>query len=567
MGEEKKEVEEKHQASAARRQHLREADASSGTIPTVSNFFPIERYYEASDKVLQTFEAAFERKRLDEAYVYGMRYCTFCVKGIVNHDYYNSTKFAARRVQTNQRVDAVLTKLDQVAELMDQEEIEKEARRQAILKRQREERLRKQKELEQQRLADIERRLAKQKEAFSSFQGEDKKEGENVEESAMAKLQRLSQPAVPVPPPPGEEKGKRRVSFQQPEEPDGHTFNTPTSFDENTLPPPVLPPDLTDEDSNVPPTPSDTVTPPSYQQIIANQSYFGPGAVSHKSSSSSGSSTPQAPSYDSIVKQQQRKPKKPSTPKKKLSIREYVSQASRRYREYLQKGKIQISTLNTYQGRISGSTNGCTVISACVVSRHLQGRGITDAEVQSIVDKECVPLLSTIRSKLGLGGGSLIIPSDVHDHMVDHNLLHQHKFVGAAGGNICDPSHLQQVYKMLQGEPGKNQHLKAGATLFFREHVISIVKFPISPTEAVYDLVDSLPMINGRASRTRCDSMKSLQVLLEWYTSHKFSDSNITYIDRNKWNDAMADFDPRVFQAFAWADLPKPAPEPEPKTK
>ena len=76
MGEEKME-EDKHKARSARRQQLRDADANNSTIPTVSNFFPLERYYEASDKVLQTFETAFEARRLDEAYVYGMRYCTF----------------------------------------------------------------------------------------------------------------------------------------------------------------------------------------------------------------------------------------------------------------------------------------------------------------------------------------------------------------------------------------------------------------------------------------------------------------------------------------------------------
>lgn len=557
MGEEKKEV-DPHEPSSARRRQLREAEANSGTIPTVSNFFPLERYYEASDKVLQTFETAFEKKRLDEAYVYGMRYCNFCLNGIVQHDYYKSSKFAARKAQTNQRVEAVITKLEQVADWMDREEIEKEKRRQEILKRQQEELLRKKKEQEQQRLADIERRLAKQKEAFSTFtsgsQGE--QGGENVEESAMAKLQRLSQPAVlppPLPPPPpADETPRKRVTFQQ--EPDGHSFSTVA--DSNVWPPPILPPDLKDEGENDLPSGD---TPPSYQQIIANQSYFGPGTVAHKQSTRPYSA-PKVPSSESLV--EHRKPK-PSKSKKTLSLRQYIAEASRLYREHLQSGRIQISTLNTYQGRVGGSTNGCTVISACVVSKHLEGRGITDAEIQSIIDRDCVPLLRAIRSKLGLGGGSLIIPSDVHDHMVDHNLLHQHKFVGAAGGNICDPNHVQEVYKMLQGEPGKTQHLKAGATLFFREHVISVVKFPTSPTEAVYDMVDSLPTVNGRASRTRCNSLKSLQVLLEWYTSHKFSDSNITYMERNRWDDNMADFDPRVFQAFVWADLPKPAPAPK----
>ena len=152
----------------------------------------------------------------------------------------------------------------------------------------------------------------------------------------------------------------------------------------------------------------------------------------------------------------------------------------------------------------------------------------------------------------------MIIPSDVHDYMVDHKLLFQHKFVGATGGNIVDDEHLEELLKLLQGEPGKTQHYKAAATFFFREHVISIVKFPTSPTEAVYDMVDSLPTCNGRASRTRCMSFEALKVHLQWYSSRKFSDGNCTYIERNRWDDTMADFDPRVFQAFVWADLPKP---------
>lgn len=550
MTEEKKE--DSHEPSSARRRQLREAEANAGTIPTVSNFFPLERYYEAADKVLQTFETAYSKKRLDEAYVYGIRFCDFCVNGIVKHDYYKSSKFAARKAQTNARVDAVLTKLEQVADWMDEEEIKKAFQREAILRRQREDRARKQKELESKRLADIEKRLAKQKADFSNFHNQEGKGG-NVEESAMAKLLKLSQPTAQHPVPSPGSKSQKSVSFQQ--DPDGQLYKSDSG---EGLPPPIVPPGLLDELS-VLPSPSAEVdeTPPSYQDIISKQSYFGPGAVEHKTSSTAKAtlSTPQAPSYDSILKKQHLKP---APVKRKLSLRQYISRASTKYQEYLQRGRIQISVLNTYQGRISGSTNGCTVISACVVSKHLQGRGVTDAEIQTIIDQDCIPLLGAIRRKVGLGGASLIIPSDVHDYMVDHKLLYQHKFVGASGGNICDPDHLQEVYKMLQGEPGKTQHLKAGATLFFREHVISIVKFPTSPTEAVYDLVDSLPTVNGKASRTRCDSIKSLKVLLEWYTTHKFSESNIAHMERNRWDDAMADFDPRVFQAFAWADLPKP---------
>jgi hypothetical protein len=311
----------------------------------------------------------------------------------------------------------------------------------------------------------------------------------------------------------------------------------------------LLPPGAGDNNISGPEV---STAPPSYHQILdqsrlANHSYFGPGAVQPVTPAA-------APSYDAVVK----KPLKPKTPKR-LNIRQYIAQAQRLHREYQQQRKIQISALRTYQGCVSGSTNGCTVISACVVSKHLETHGgVTDSQVNSVIDQDCIPLLRSIRNKLGLDGSSLIIPSDVHDHMVDHKLLWQHKFAGAAGGNIVEPSHIGELLNLLQGEKGKTQHLKSGATLFFREHVVSIVKFPTSPTEAIYDMVDSLPNLNGRASRTRCTSLDALKVQLEWYTSHKFSDSNCSYIERNRWDDGMADFDPRVFQAFVWADLPKP---------
>lgn len=574
MGEEKKEDE---RPSSARRQRLREADARNSNIPTVSNFFPIDRYYNASDKVLETFEKAFQAKRLDEAFVYGMRYCTFCVQGIVHHDYYKSEKYEDRRKQMNTRVNAVLTKLEQVALWMDEEEIQKERLRQEALKRQEEERRLKQEKWEKERFAELERRIAEQKQWSSATPASTSTlaaaTANNVQESALAKLQRLNRPAGPAasqtPPPPPQPPAKK-VSFtlqdeegrQHPVEPDGHSFST--VHGSASLPPPLLPPSLKDEDddnvdggeTNVRPSPKHGITnaPPSYQEILSNQSsYFGPGGVPSKRPSSERTSSDSSSQSEFAVS----KPKR-TTPKT-LTVRQQIAQANQLYRDYLQKQHIQISPLSTYQGRVSGSTNGCTVISACVVSKHLQTHaGITDADIQSVIDRDCVPLLRSIRSKLGLGSGSLIIPSDVHDHMVDHNLLYQHKFVGAAGGNILDPNHMKELYTMLRGEPQKTSHLKAGATLFFREHVISIVKFPTSRTEAVYDLVDSLPTCNGRASRTRCNSLQALKVLLGWYASHKFSDSNITYVERNQWDDSMADFDPRVFQAFVWADLPKP---------
>mmetsp|Transcript_19933 Transcript_19933/g.49615 ORF Transcript_19933/g.49615 Transcript_19933/m.49615 type:complete len:546 (+) Transcript_19933:125-1762(+) len=527
-----------------RRELLR--DAGDG-VPTVSNFFPIERYYEASDKVLESFQKAFEARQLDTAYVYGRRYSNFYIKGITKHDYYLSKNSEARRKQANRRVDDVLNKLELVSDWMDAEELEKEKKRKALLKRQKEERERRQREIDQKRINDLQQRIQKQKQ--SSAIGA----SSNFEESALAKLQRLSQPHEMQQPSqlqdPGQDGRKRQnkewINSSVPVEPDGQLLSKIKLAPSADLPPPILPPSENGTKSQ------DYNSPPSYHSIIQNSSYFGPSMDA--SSKTQPKLRPTAPAYNQVVKQ----PKK-VRPQKQLPIRKLVGHNAAIHQKYRQEGKIQIAPLRTYQGRVNGSTNGCTVISACVVSKHMETHGgVSDSQIQSVIDSECVPLLRAIRKKNGLGGASLIIPSDVHDYLVDHKLLFQHKFSGVAGGNMADSAHLGELLNLLRGEQGKTSHLKSAATLFFREHVISIVKFPRSATEAIYDMVDSMPTCSGRASRTRCHSIDALKVHLEYYCTSKFSETNIKYIERNRWDDVMADFDPRVFQAFVWADLPK----------
>lgn len=120
-----------------------------------------------------------------------------------------------------------------------------------------------------------------------------------------------------------------------------------------------------------------------------------------------------------------------------------------------------------YQGRLSStpqfdSTNGCTVISPLVVATHVSQQytaslyGITNSAINDIIDKRAPPILSIIRSKLGLNRHALIIPSDVHDYLVDENILPQRKFAGVCGGNILDAGHVKCFLKMLvKGEDDK----------------------------------------------------------------------------------------------------------------
>ena len=511
-------------------------------------------------QVLTSFQDAHEQRNLDDAYVYGMRYSTFCLQCIPRHDYYKSSKYK-QRVQAMQiQVEKVLTLLEKVSELMDAEEVEKERQRQAMLKKQLEERQRRQRLEEQRRFDEFEKRMRRQQTSSSSSSTM------SLEESALAKLQRLTSTG-------DQEVDKNQIT--RPEEPDGIRIDGDLS--DNDLPPPLLPP--SDGDSlptpMAPPGANGDIgaAPPSYDQAlqVRQSSYFGPGQALPKGSSqrkfTPAPVTQEAnlPSYDQIIKKQQ--PKKPKA-KPNVPVRKLIEYANREYSNYQRNGKITIGSLGTYQGRVDGSTNGCTVISALVVAHHLHpgSSGVSSKEVDAVIDRECGPILKQIRRKLQLPGCSLIIPSDVHDHLVDSNILFQHKFVGAAGGNILDSDHLEEVLTLLEGsDKDKTRHLKAGATLFFKEHVISIVKFPTGPTTAVYDLIDSLPsgMFRG-GTRTRCQDIGALRVLLKWYSSKKFSDSNCTYIDRHpKWDDMMADFDPRVFQAFVWADIPKPKNSPK----
>jgi len=63
--------------------------------------------------------------------------------------------------------------------------------------------------------------------------------------------------------------------------------------------------------------------------------------------------------------------------------------------------------------------------------------------------------------------------------------------------------------------------------------------------------------LNGKATRTRCQGLDALLVLVRWYASRKFSPSDCKYVDRNEWDDNLADVDPRVFQGFVWGEPPQ----------
>jgi len=253
--------------------------------------------------------------------------------------------------------------------------------------------------------------------------------------------------------------------------------------------------------------------------------------------------------------------------------------------------QVEIFTLETHQGRLTingrDTTNGCTVIAPLTAIQHLNCHSnLPDAVIETIIDTEAPPILSAVRSKLGLSPDALIVPSDVHDYLVDIGILSQERFVGVCGGNILDDKHLGELLKMLDSrermspsasssssgdwiEVAPSRMKKVAAALFFHEHVISILKIVLPKNECWFDIVDSMPRKdtttksnkNGNntkyigASRIRCKDINALETTLHWYAFSKFTDENLKYIESNyQWDDSLCDFDPRVFQAFVWSE-------------
>jgi hypothetical protein len=282
---------------------------------------------------------------------------------------------------------------------------------------------------------------------------------------------------------------------------------------------------------------------------------------------------------------------------------EVATLATVRHRDFdylLDNRRLKIRLINTVQGNVPGSTNGCAVIAPLLCSKHLRStndNGLTDADVQEAIDIESPSVLQALRSQLGIPDQAFLIPSDANDYLLEKGFFKQDQFVTCAGGNILDEEHVHAFLKALEEE---KTHDKLAATIFFHEHVFCILKVPVrralnGRVSYRYDLIDSLPLKDTlvRSDETReamcerfglyqgltdvemvqeselsalprtvcfsCAEIDALMGVLWWYACSKFTEENMKYIDHIKWDDAANDFDPRVFQAFVVSDLSRDA--------
>jgi len=555
---------------------------------TLSNLTPITRYYTAANKVLEQFKAHCAAHEFDEAYIIGRRFALFSTVSLPQHDYYMSPKpeLVALRQQNIKDSQWVTTGVERIVGLMDRQELEKQKQQKIIEEQQKKEEEQQQLQWEEsmkQRLDAVESKLDAKEEALEAASKND------IEELDMvSKLEQLN-------------------AFYAKDENDNAT-TTPSApilyGEDDSLPPPIVPPligELPLPPPIVPPLIGQSTQdlksngatplfeqPPAYSDIFLEslRTSTTPSSVSPEKLTELERLPTSSSVASSASKKKQSKPK--PTPRR-TQIRILIRNYERQMQSLQQSKQIEVLKLGTYQGRLSSSnpkydsTNGCAVISPLVVATHIYPQhiqhnnkktlqrstsskyGISNSDINEIIDKRAPPVLQTVRAKLGLNRHALIIPSDVHDFLVDEHILPQDLFVGVCGGDIMDKSHVNKLITMLvngKEEDTKSKsstttcrHKKVGAALFFREHVISILKIPLGNGACYYDLIDSLPCHKtGMASRTRCKDLASFEVLLSWYASSKFTESNCGFIDGNEYNEWMADFDPRTFQGFVWCE-------------
>eukprot|EP01082_Thalassiosira_pseudonana_P009007 g8045.t1 g8045 contig27:63470-66081(-) len=266
----------------------------------------------------------------------------------------------------------------------------------------------------------------------------------------------------------------------------------------------------------------------------------------------------------------------------------------------LQYGKLYFVT--SEQNRISSAS----YVAGVVCDYDAWDGGLPDEHIANVIDVYAQTILSEVRNNLNLAADSFIVPSDVHDHLMDIGLLSPTSFVGVCGGNVLDDEHLGQLKNTLlllndERERKRLKGRKLAAVFFFHGHVVALHVIDKGPDDVWIELIDSLPNPDTWARRSTTTSFASsdceerepaqavsrrsdhsdddewerhveyddrlplnavrvrcvddcFDTLIRHYAVSKFSREEHFFIDQTQWEDNNSHFDPRVFQAFIWAE-------------
>ena len=174
--------------SHERRLALRQADA--GNTIRVLDCYPLTKYFDMARRLLDAFQTAVDERRLDEAYVYGLRFAAFSLESLPRHkDWKLAGKHSQQKRRNAQQVDKVLSVMETIKQRMDAEELVRQQERVRLQKQQRqeeEERNQRNEAQRKQQLEEEQRQALEEKRQLKKAQSK-----KNVEQSAMAKLQAM----------------------------------------------------------------------------------------------------------------------------------------------------------------------------------------------------------------------------------------------------------------------------------------------------------------------------------------------------------------------------------------
>lgn len=107
--------------SAERRRALKEADASNqlGVLASC----PLSKYMDIADRLLDHFQDALDGRRFDEAYVFGLRFANLGLSSLPQHPEWKHDSSSKGRKRLTSQVGDVLCMMDVIKQRMDAEEL------------------------------------------------------------------------------------------------------------------------------------------------------------------------------------------------------------------------------------------------------------------------------------------------------------------------------------------------------------------------------------------------------------------------------------------------------------
>mmetsp|Transcript_7237 Transcript_7237/g.8198 ORF Transcript_7237/g.8198 Transcript_7237/m.8198 type:complete len:294 (+) Transcript_7237:18-899(+) len=110
--------------SFARRRALKEADDTANQL-RVLDCYPLSKYMAIADKLFGYFEEAFDSLKLDDAYVYGMRFAELAITNLPEHQDWGTAAAGIAEEQLKARIVKVVSRLEIIKRRMDEEESRK----------------------------------------------------------------------------------------------------------------------------------------------------------------------------------------------------------------------------------------------------------------------------------------------------------------------------------------------------------------------------------------------------------------------------------------------------------